>query len=160
MFASLGLLAALLGAPVAQAGGCGETCTLEARHGPAALSEADYRELLATWAEEPLGEPTQALETLLFHWDGTKLWLDTVGAPGLSPQQEAFLRYELSRDSYDMEMRLVDDTGAVRATVSRTDVPFDHKEHLAFELDDSGLQAFITSGRSKRVGLHHLWSRW
>ena len=100
------------------------------------------------------------METLLFHWDGTKLWLDALGAPGLNPQQEAFLRQELSRDTYDMEMRLVDDDGSVRATVTRSDVPLDHKEHLEFDLDGSGLQAFITSWRSKRVGLHHLWSRW
>ena len=161
MISSLLLAASLvLGGPIALAGGCGDTCSLEDRHGPPALSEADYLDLIEAWSHEPLGEATQSLETLLFHWDGTKLWLDALGAPGLNPQQEAFLRRELSRDSYDMEMRLLDDDGSVRATVTRSDVPLDHKEHLEFDLDGSGLQAFITSGRSKRVGLHHLWSRW
>lgn len=161
----MGALPLLLGAllassPPALASGCGETCALEDHHGPPALTRADYLELLGTWSHEPLGDPTEALETLLYHWDGTLMWMGELGTPGLNPQQAAFLQDELARQTYDMEMRLVEDGGQIRATLAAADLPLDHKEHLTFDLDGSGLQPFLTSGRSKRVGLGHLWSRW
>jgi len=158
MFATGLLFAALSSAPVV-AGGCGDACRLEDRTGPTALDEATFLSLRADWADDPLGTPTEALESLLFWADGTRSWLDALGPGPLSPQQDAWLRHQLDRDAYDMEMRLVDDRGDVRGTLEAQDLPFDHKEHLSFE-GTGALQTLVTAGRSKRVGLAHLWSRW
>ena len=64
---------------------------------------------------------------------------------------------ELSRQTVDIAFRLVDETGAVRGEI-RQDLPLKIKQHLVLEGTGS-LKRIEVSGKTKRVGLHHLWSR-
>lgn len=153
------VLALALVSPTVHAGGCGETCSLDGNKGVLALSEADFVALRDTWAQEPLGPATGALETMLFHHQASAQWLEILGPGPLSPAQARFLETELARNEYSMEMRLVDDAGQIRGHVGLDASPFDHKAHLYFD-DTGSLGALLTSGRAKRVGLAHIWSRW
>ena len=134
--------------------GCGTVDTRD----PEYTSDV-FVELLRTWQSEPIGESTLALDTLLFHgWESVE-YLELLGADPLDADHEAFLKRELAKHAVDVEMRLIDDKGQVRGEMSSTDVPLKEKQHLVFSGVGS-LKHFEASGKVKRVGLHHLWSRW
>lgn len=138
---------------------CTGSCSLGDRpQTTAAFSEEAFLDALETWAAEPLGEPTLALETLLFHGAETVGWL-SVHADTLSADQQAFLRHELSRDQVEIEMRLIDDDGVERGVLRSGIFSLREKQHLVFEGTDT-LMRLETGGKVKRVGLAHLWSRW
>ena len=137
---------------------CKTTCSLGDRQGELHLSDGEIEVLLEDWNTQPLGEPTIELETLLFYFKDTRSWLDRNEAP-LDGAHLAFLRHELSRDQVTIEMRLLDDAGEVRGTLASSDIPLKEKQHIAFEGTGS-LGHLETSGKVKRVGLGHLWSRW
>ena len=126
------------------------------------IPRLEHDEMLALfeqYAAEPFGNDSLALDTLLYHGEQARMTLDLHVPEGtLSAEQEAFLRDELAKTHAEVEMRVVDETGQTRALLARTDVPFGIKQHL--ELDTVDLGHLETGGTVKRVGLHHLWSRW
>jgi hypothetical protein len=144
-------------APVTS-GGCASSCGLDAAPAPP-MTRDQVEALLATWADEPVGEPTLALETLLFHGPETLAWLHTLGTDSLDHAHVAFLETELARDSVTVEMRVVDDLGRERGTLFASSVGLAEKQHLTFQGTGS-LGHLETGGKVKRVGLGHLWSRW
>jgi hypothetical protein len=103
----------------------------------------------------PVGSPSLALDSLLFHREDTLRWMANNSLP---KPWATFLARELSRTHAIIEMRLIDDKGVVRAHLPSTDVPLGVKTHSGFarRLD---LQPFEISGTVLRVGLYHLWSR-
>ena len=153
------LLAVLSTAPAAMAevpgrgGGCNSYCTLD---DAPPISHEEVAELLVAWSAEEMEAPSLSLETLLFYGDYTLALLED---QKLSPERRRFLEKELSRDRVLVEMRLVDDSGAVRGELTPRPVPLSQKQHLGFGQTGS-LGAFVTAGQVKRVGLGHLWSRW
>jgi hypothetical protein len=152
-------LVGLLLAPAAFAdvpgrgGGCNSYCTLD---DAPPIGHEEVAELLAAWSLEEMEAPSLPLETLLFYGDYTLALLEN---QELSPERRWFLEKELSRDRVLVEMRLVDDSGAVRGELTPRPVPLSQKQHLGFGQTGS-LGAFVTAGQVKRVGLGHLWSRW
>ena len=138
---------------------CAGSCSLPGNHGSTdELSESAFLGWLTQWAEEPVGEPTLALETLLFHGPRSVELLSKHGER-LDEEHRAFLTEELSRNTVRMEMRLVDEHGTVRGTLDSGGFPLKEKQHLVFA-DTGSLGWLETGGKIKRVGLGHLWSRW
>lgn len=139
-------------------GGCASSCALDAAPAPA-MTRADFEGLLATWATEPVGEPTLALETLLFHGPETLAWRDHLGDGPLDRAHTDFLDAELARDRVHVEMQVLDEHGDTRGTLVASNIPLAEKQHLTFSGTGS-LGHLETGGKVKRVGLGHLWSRW
>jgi hypothetical protein len=115
--------------------------------------------LFEDWNQQPIGEPTEELETLLFYFQDTSAYLASQGATGLDAEHERFLREQLARDTVSVQMRVVEDDGTVRASLPAQDIPLKAKQHLVFDGTGS-LGHLETGGKVKRVGLAHLWSRW
>jgi hypothetical protein len=137
---------------LALATGCGVTCAPPPTQPPSA---AELRALLREVAAAPTGAHTDAIDALLFVGPHTRAHLDA--HPGLLPEShEAWLRDELARQTVKVAFRLQDDTGVLAS--GEASVPLGRKQHL--ELDGGLLGPLSVSGSVKRVGLHHLWTRW
>ncbi len=138
---------------------CTGSCALPGGHGEdGALSESAFLGWLTQWAGEPIGEPTIALETLLFHGHRSEALLARHGQR-LDDAHRDYLTAELSRDTVRMRMRLIDEHGVVRGTLDSDSFALKDKQHLSF--DSTGSLGWLeTGGKIKRVGLAHLWSRW
>lgn len=148
-------LLALLAAP-APAAGCGAGCEPGAAH---ALSDEDFSLWLRSYAQDPPAAPDLALETLLFYGPSTREQLDRLGYGPLDEAHRAVLDRELARDTVVVEMRLIDEDGALRALLPPREIPLVEKQHLTLE-DSGSLGPIIAGGKVKRVGLAHLWTRW
>ncbi len=135
--------------------GC-ETSCARPEHGVDRLTEAEFGRLLDAWQDGPMAEPTLALESLLFYGEQTRDYL--AGVP-LRADRRAFLLLELAKSRASIEMRLVDDDGAVRGTLTDHELVLGQGRHVAMH-GDGGLGEIEVSGRVKRVGLKHVWSRW
>jgi len=147
-----------LAAPAA-AGGCESSCEVGSQGHVAPLSDAEFGMWLASYAADRPSAPDLALETLLFHGDRTRAQLDRLGYGPLSPAHRTALDRELARDRVVVEMRLVDESGALRAVLSPTEIPLVEKQHLLLERTGS-LGQLVSGGKVKRVGLDHFWTRW
>jgi hypothetical protein len=138
---------------------CVGSCALPGGHAEAEeLSESAFLGWLTQWAEEPIGEPTLALETLLFHGHRSEELLKEHG-DRLDVEHREYLVRELSRHTVHMSMRLIDEHGVVRGVLDSGGFPLKEKQHLVFA-DTGSLGWLETGGKIKRVGLGHLWSRW
>ena len=141
-------------APSRSMGGCNSACETDAHP----ISEEEWLAALDAWREQPIGEVGIELETLLFHAKESKNWLPVYGGE-LPVEHRIYLEKELARNQVDMEMRLIDENGDVRGILASSSFPFKEKQHLPFSGTGS-LGYLETSGKVKRVGVSHLWSRW
>lgn len=136
---------------------CAKGCSAPTPDETHPLSEDEALAHLDGMAAAPLGAVTEDLETLLFHRDVTLQTL--LDHPGRLPvDHERFLREELARTRVEVAFRLVSDTGEILGHSVRTS-PLKEKQHIILE-DTGPLKHIEISGKTKRVGLHHLWSRW
>lgn len=135
---------------------CASGCAAS-RHPTEELTRGHFRRLLAEYSVESIEEPGEALETLLYFGRQAAAWLERDGAVPLDPVRANLLRYELKHDYAEVSIRLVDETGDVRASLPRTRVPLDRRHE--FNLQPRNLQPLIASGTVKRVGRDHLWTR-
>jgi hypothetical protein len=142
---------------IAGGGGCAETCSLS--DAAESQSEIDFRQSLSAWMKQDMATESLPLDTLLYYRESTALFLSTLDNLMIDPERRVFLMQELARTEVTVEMRIVDDTGAVRGSLVATDIPFREKQHLRFEATGS-LGHLESGGRVRRVGLSHLWSRW
>jgi hypothetical protein len=158
-FAAVFLSPVLFSAPTAFAkgGGCAETCALS--EAPEVQSEAEFRASLNAWLATDMKSESLDLDTLLYYAGSTAHFLAALGELDLDPVRGAFLQSELARTQVTMEMRLVDDSGAIRGTVLAAGIPLGEKQHLRFRSTGS-LGHLESGGRVRRVGLNHIWSRW
>jgi len=138
--------------------GCASSCSVEDPPG-VELKKAEFLQLVGTWSKQPVGEATIELETLLFHFKRSKQLLHRLEPEVLDEEHRNFLEQELHRDQVSVEFRLVDESGELRGHVRAGEVPLKAKQHLVFA-DTGSLGRFEASGKVKRVGLNHLWSRW
>ncbi len=134
-------------------GGC---ATAQRAHAP--LSPEELTAWLQAYAEDPARAPEVALETLLFHGAQVRAHLKKRGAGSLPAEHHRFLLSELAKTHARVEVRLVDRTGAVRATLPAQEVRVGEKAHLVAPATP-WLQSFEYSGTVERVGLKHMWVR-
>ncbi len=135
---------------------CASGCALS-RHPTERLTDPQFEQLLADYAVEHTAEPGRALETLLYYGPQTAARLAHFGVGPLDSQHAALLQDELAYEHVDLSLRVVDEAGAVRASLPPTAVPLDRRHE--FRLEPHNLQPLIASGTVKRVGHKHLWTR-
>jgi len=121
------------------------------------LAPAEIQVHLESIACEPVGTPSLALETLLFHAPDVTAYLDTPGATPLSDEQTVFLREELRRRHAMISLRVVDAENRVRIELEEP-VPIGEKQHLHPDKTDDVAPPEV-SFTVQRVGLYHLWTR-
>jgi hypothetical protein len=138
-------------------GGCQTGCSISS-HPIEPLTATEYMHFVERFANGVGDERDSALETLLFHGEQSRRFMDKLGVSGLDEEQSKFLRRELSRTHARMWLRLVDENGIVRAKIDGARMPIGKKEHVAITQTDN-LQPPEASGTVHRTGLHHLWTR-
>lgn len=146
--------------PAAEPGPGGE-CATGCAAAPAdteALAPAEFRRLLAAFAAEPMSEESPALETLLFHGAESARLLAEEGPGLLDSRRLAFLERELGRTHVRLAVRVVDERGVERMRLGPRRLPWGEKQHLHPDRT-TDLQPPELSGTVRRVGLHHLWTR-
>ena len=144
--------------------GCQGTCQVT---NPEVLTPAAADIMLAKVMAMPVGTDSLELDTLLFHDHETLHRLDAKSAPNGATSQstplpnsaewESFIRKELQRKDVTVTIRVVDATGAERATIVEQWVIGEKGHHLVTEV--VGVPAFEASGTLVRVGREHLWVR-
>lgn len=135
---------------------CASGCATS-RHPTKQLTRRHFRHLLADFSVEPVDEAGEAFETLLYYGRQVTAMLDRDGPGPLDPLRAALLKQELARGRAEVSIRLVDESGVVRASLPPTSVPLDRRHE--FKLVPHNLQPLIASGTVKRVGRDHLWTR-
>ena len=122
------------------------------------LSELQVDALLREATAKPVGEETEALDMLLFHDDETRARLASGEAPQLPPDWDGWLRQELGRNQAYFSLRIMDEHGAVRATVPETKMALGVKLHMEV---DNGIHTgpFNANGTLVRVAADRLWIR-
>lgn len=137
---------------------CNRGCSAPTPDETHALTEAELNEALAQIADAPVGVDSEGLDTLLFHFSQVPELLARHGHGPLTDAHRAWLDAELSRQTVDIAFRLVDEGGTVLGHVGGH-IPLKTKQHLILE-GTGPLKRIDVNGKTKRVGLHHLWSRW
>jgi len=132
--------------------GCGD-----ARHPTARLSEADFRQLVASYDAEP-ATGGQALDALCYYGPQAGFFLDQLGGCGLSTAGLARLKHELARDHVYFSVRVIDAQGVERLTLKRSRTPFDANVHHHLDFATNVPPCEI-SGTLKRVGQNRIWAR-
>lgn len=135
---------------------CASGCAVS-HHPTERLTRWRFQQLLADYAIEPLEEPGEAFETLLYFGRQASALLEREGTGALDPSRALLLQRELQRTSAEVSIRLVDESGIVRGSLPPTLVPLDRRHE--FELEPHNLQPLIASGTVKRVGRDHVWTR-
>ncbi|MCP4872087.1 MAG: hypothetical protein GY898_25560 [Proteobacteria bacterium] len=134
---------------------CKTSCAFDDPNGER-LTHEEFDGLITDWLAEPIDAPSLPLETLLFHGERTR---ELMAASTLPADWRAFLETELAWNTAAIEMRLIDDDGRVRAVLADAGFALGKGRHT--EMTATGDLGHVeVSGRVKRVGLDHLWSRW
>lgn len=133
--------------------GCQGTCQVSS---PEVLSPAAADIMLAKVVAMPVGTDSLELDTLLFHDHETQHRLDERTTP-MSAEWESFLRKELVRKDVEVTIRVVDATGAERATITEHWEIGQRMHHVVDQV--VGVPPFEASGTLVRVGREHLWVR-
>ena len=121
------------------------------------LTQRRFLQLLVDYSSEEIDPPGKAFEMLLYFGRQTRSLIGSEGTGSLDPLRVAVLKRELSYTHAVVSIRLVDEAGAVRASLPPTSVPLDRRHE--FELESYDLRSLIASGTVKRVGRDHLWTR-
>ena len=122
------------------------------------LSAVEFDRWIARFAGEPADRTSLAFETLLFHGERTRAWIEVRGTGDLDESRRRALLRELARDRAAVSFRIVDEHGVERSRLDDRVVVLGKKAHL--HCDQTGsLQAHEYGGRVQRVGLAHLWTR-
>lgn len=136
--------------------GC-ETGCAAAKDTAPTWTPARFSMWMKKYANEPLRAGSRALETLLFHGKTTRMFLKKWGAPPISQTHLNFLQRELKRDQFELSFRIVDEKGRVRIGFKkkiRVGSHFHVEAHKSLQIQRPSF-----GGKSKRVGLHHIWIR-
>jgi len=139
---------------------CKTSCSKPAPgEGPRPPSADEFAALVNDWLGEPMDAASLPLETLLYHGVHSRHLLDELPDDALPADRRAFLLSELGRGHAAIEVRLIDEAGTVRGHLEASGLEFGVPTHLHMH-DTGSLGDVELSGRVRRVGLHHLWSRW
>ena len=139
---------------------CASSCTQPAKvDGRGVPTQPEFLGLLADWSAEPIDSPSLALETLLFHGQASRQMLLQLPPETLSETRREFLLTELARNHAAIELRIIDEEGLVRGELRADQLGLNDPAHR--HLSGTGsLGEVELSGRVRRVGLQHIWSRW
>ncbi len=135
---------------------CASGCAAS-HHPTEQLTDRQFDQLLADYSVEPIGDAGEAFETLLYYGRQVTVLLDRHGTGPLDSLRAEILKQELARGHAEVSIRIVDESGVVRALLPPTSVPLDRRHE--FKLDPHDLQPLIASGTIKRVGRDHIWTR-
>jgi hypothetical protein len=115
-------------------------------------------ELMGEVAREPVGTESLALDTLLYH-DGEIGEMIAKGETGALPVAWiGYLQEQIARRVALFSLRVVDESGAIRAQILEEPMTLGVKRHM--EIADSNLhQDMNANGTMVRVGRDHLWYR-
>lgn len=157
MRCSLIILAAGLLPAAAQAEPCKTGCSI-ASHDIPSLDDPTIATLVGDLdLESTPGADSAALESLLFHAESVRRYVDARGPEALG-RHRALIERELTVTHAVLQLRVVDEAGVTRARFAPTRVPLGHKTHHPASASDK-LPGLILSGTVVRVGLEHVWSR-
>lgn len=120
------------------------------------FTQQDFIKHLKKFATQPLDKASIDLETLLFYGKYTKQWLPQTSM--LDAEHALFLQRELQKTHVKIELRVTDERGQVRIELPPTLVEIGTKYHQHVS-QTHDMQPLEMSGTIKRVGVHHLWSR-
>lgn len=134
--------------------GCSAPTPDETHH----LTEAEFRAALDEIAAAPVGVDTVGLDTLLFHFTDVPELFAHHGQGPLSAAHRTWIDRELGRQTVDIGFRLVGEDGALLGEVQQ-EIPLKIKQHLVLK-GTGALKRIEINGKTKRVGMQHLWSRW
>ena len=137
---------------------CNRGCNAPTADETHLLGEDEFREALTEIAAAPVGAESLGIDTLLFHFSDVPELLARYGDAPLTPAHREWLQRELSRQTVSIGFRLLAEDGALLGFVE-SEVPLKTKQHLVLQ-GTGALKRIEVNGKTKRVGLHHLWSRW
>ena len=135
---------------------CASGCALS-NHPTEKLNHETFRKLMVECGQSPLDENNKAFEALLYYGRQTREFLEQDGFSPLMTSQARTLNRELLRTHALISIRVIDERGEVRSSISQTRVPFDRRH--VFDMETNNVQPLVTSGTVKRVGVHHMWTR-
>lgn len=136
---------------------CASGCLMPTASETPDLSHPEFHELLATYAA---AEPeSDAIDALIFDGEQTRRLLAQLGSGPLPQVHLDTLYRELDRNLATVEFRVIDEFDQLRASLPKMEVPLGPGTHVPL-LGGDELGHLIISGRVRRVGLHHLWTRW
>ena len=135
---------------------CASGCAAS-RHPTEKLSLEHFEDLLVAYTYEPMDQTNNALEELLYFGPQTRKMIELHGVGNLDSTRAEFLWEQLKYNRAKISIRVVDDSGEARTWIEPTEVPFDRRH--VFEMKTKNVQALVTSGTVKRVGLNHIWCR-
>ena len=136
---------------------CAAGCAALPAAGPELPTER-FRQLLEEYGFQPRSAESPALEELLFHGPRTRALLDAHGSWPLGRAHLELLESELERTHAWLEVRLLDADGVERMRLDPAPFELGVRRHVhADQL--ARLQPVEVSGTVRRVGLHHLWTR-
>lgn len=135
---------------------CASGCAAS-RHPTETLTVKRFENLLIEYTYEPMDQTNNALEELMYFGPQTRKMIESYGVGNLDSKRAEFLWDQLKYSKARVSIRVVDESGAIRSWADPTEVPFDRR-HI-FEMHTKNVQALVTSGTVKRVGLNHCWVR-
>ena len=107
---------------------------------------------------QPMSADSPALEELLFHGERSRALLAQHGSWPLDATRAGFLETQLTSTHALLEVRLIDAHGVERMRLDPARFRLGERQHVhADQLVQ--LQPVEVSGTVKRVGLHHIWTR-
>jgi hypothetical protein len=136
---------------------CASGCLMPSESETPEVSHQEFAKLLEAYAAS--GPESDAIDALIFDGEQTRRLLARHGAGSLSQTHIDTLYRELDRDQARVQFRLIDEFGALRASLPAMDVAFGPGNHVPM-IGGDALGHLLISGRVRRVGLHHLWTRW
>lgn len=135
---------------------CASGCAAS-RHPTEQLTVEKFRQLLKELAYEPMDQTNNALESLMYFGPQTRQMIEIHGVGDLEADRAKFVWEQLKFDRARISIRVVDNEGETRTWIDPTEVPFDRRH--VFDMQTKDVQALVTSGTVKRVGLNHIWVR-
>lgn len=135
---------------------CASGCAAS-RHPTEELTRDDYFRLLQEVEIEPMDRTNNALEALMYFGPQTRKFMESEGVGSLDSDRAKFIWNELDCTHAKIAIRVTDENGVIRTWLDPTRVPLDRRH--VFEMKTKDLQALVTSGTVKRVGLDHIWVR-
>ena len=97
---------------------CKTSCSLGDATDEVHLTVDEVAFWMEEWNGQPIGQSTEALDTLLFYGPDTAKAFAELDLLPLDDEHRDFLERELARDEVIVEMRLLDESGSSRRAVA------------------------------------------
>ena len=135
---------------------CASGCALS-RHPTRRLTRWRFEELMDRLSTARGEASYRVWDELVYYGAQSRQFLESYPLDRLRGESVSRLRRELARDHVRIQIRVVDQHGAVCSWLPETRIPLDRRH--VFDMETDGLQSLVTSGTVKRVGMDHLWVR-